>query len=93
MKGTVLTDPIPLDNGKRIELNLLQEGTNQIVYCYSALQFDKSALIKKGDKIDFEGKCVNDLQTGKLASFVFDSFTKDKNQNESPSGGSTQREL
>lgn len=74
MKGIVLTDPIP--NGKRIEFNLFQDDTKQIVYCYSSLKFDKSALMKKGEKIELGGKCVNDQLTGKLVSFVFDGFVK-----------------
>jgi hypothetical protein len=81
MKGTVLTEPILLDKGMRIEFNLLQEDTNEIVYCYSSHQFDKSDLMKKRQKIDLEGKCVNDPNTGKLASFVFDSFKKVKDSN------------
>lgn len=72
MKGTVLTDPIP--NGKRIEFDLFQEDTGQTVWCYSSLQFNKSVLMKKGEKIDLDGKCVNDQATGKLVSFVFDRF-------------------
>lgn len=76
MKGVVLTDPISMDNGKRTEFNLLQDDTKQVVYCYSSLQFDKSTLMKKGDKIELDGKCVTDQSTGKLASFVFDSFVK-----------------
>jgi hypothetical protein len=67
MKGTVLTDPIP--NGNRIEFDLFQEDTRQNVWCYSSQQFDKSILIKKGEKIDLDGKCVNDQSTGKLVSF------------------------
>jgi hypothetical protein len=74
MKGTVLTDPIP--NGKRIEFDLFQEDTGQTVWCYSSHQFDKSILMKKGDKIELDGKYVNDQSTGKLVSFVFDSFIK-----------------
>jgi hypothetical protein len=52
MKGIVLSDPIPLDNGKRIEFHLLQEDTKQIVYCYSSHQFNKSDLMKKGESIE-----------------------------------------
>jgi hypothetical protein len=74
MKGIVLSDPIPLENGQRIEFNLLQEDTKQIVYCYSSHQFDKSALMKKGENIELDGKCVNDPTTDQLVSFVFDSF-------------------
>ncbi len=81
MNGIVLNEPIPLDNGKRIEFNFLQEDTNEIVYCYSSHQFDKSDLMKKGQKIVLEGKCVNDPTTGKLASFVFDSFKRIKDSN------------
>jgi hypothetical protein len=76
MKGTVLSDPIPLDNGKRIEFHLLQEDTKQIVYCYSSNQFNKSDLMKKGENIELDGKGVNDPETDELVSFVFDSFTK-----------------
>lgn len=74
MSGTVLTDPIP--NSNRIEFNLFQESTGQNVWCYSSLQFDKSNLMKKGDKIELDGKCVDDQLTGQLVSFVFDSFVK-----------------
>jgi hypothetical protein len=74
MKGSVLTDPIP--NGNRIEINLFQEDTGQTVWCYSSHQFDKSVLMNKGDKIDLDGRCVNDQSTGKLVNFVFDSFVK-----------------
>lgn len=74
MSGTVLTDPIP--NSNRIEFNLFQESTGQTVWCYSSLQFDNSNLMKKGDKIELDGKCVDDQSTGKLVSFVFDSFVK-----------------
>ena len=71
-----MEDPIPLDNGKRIEFHLLQEDTKQIIYCYSSLQFNKSALMKKGENIELNGKCVNDPETDELVSFVFDSFIK-----------------
>jgi hypothetical protein len=81
MKGIVSTDPVPSDDGKRIEFKLLQEGTDQTVYCYSVIQFDKSNIIKKGDKIDLEGRCVNGPQTGKSASFVFVGFAKNKKSN------------
>ena len=74
MKGTALTDPIP--NGNRIELDLIREDTGQAVWCYSSHQFDKTVLMKKGEKIDLDGKCVNDQSNGKLVSFVFDSFVK-----------------
>ena len=74
MKGTVLTDPTP--NGNRIEFSLFWEDTGQTVWCYSSLLFDKSVLMEKGEKIDLDGKCVNDQSNGELASFVFDRFTK-----------------
>lgn len=74
MKGIVLTDPI--SNGNRIEFDLLHENAKQTVWCYSSLEFDKSVLIKKGEIIGLDGKCVNDQATGKLVSFVFDSFVK-----------------
>jgi hypothetical protein len=74
MKGTVSTDPIP--NGNRIEFGLFQEHTGQTIWCYSSLQFDKSILMKKGEKVDLDGKCVNDQSNGELTSFVFDRFTK-----------------
>lgn len=74
MKGIVLTDPIP--NGNRTEFHLLQDDTKQTVWCYSSLQFDKSVLMKKGDKIDLDGKFVNEPSTNKLVNFVFDSFIK-----------------
>lgn len=74
MKGTVLSEPIP--NGKRIEIDLFQEETAQTVWCYSSHQFDKTVLMKKGDKVDLDGKCVNDQTTGRLVNFVFDGFIK-----------------
>lgn len=73
MKGTVLTDPVP--NGNRIEFQLFHEDTKQKVWCYSSHIFDKSVVMKKGDKIDIDGRCVNDQTSGNLVSFVFDSFT------------------
>jgi hypothetical protein len=79
MKGTVLTDPIPLDNGQRIEFKLLQEGTQQVVHCCSSLQFAQSHLMKRGDTIELEGKCVNQPKTDTLARFVFVSFIKESN--------------
>jgi len=76
MKGTVLSYPVLSDNEKRIAFNLLQEGTYQVVYCHSRLQCDKAKEIKIGDKLDLEGVCVTNPQTGKLDSFVFDSLIK-----------------
>jgi hypothetical protein len=74
MKGIVLTDPIR--NGNRIEFDLFEDGTGQTIWCYSSHQFDKTVLMKKGEKIDLDGKCVNDQSNDKLVSFVFDSFIK-----------------
>jgi hypothetical protein len=74
MKGILLTDPIC--NGNRIEFDLFEDGTSQTVWCYSSHQFDKTVLMKKGDKVDLDGKCVNDQTTGRLVNFVFDGFIK-----------------
>ena len=74
MKGIVLTDPIR--DGNRIKFDLFEEGTSQTIWCYSSHQFDKTVLMEKGEKIDLDGKCVNDQSNGKLVSFVFDSFVK-----------------
>jgi len=79
MKGTVLTDPLPLDHGKRIEFKLLQEGTHQVVHCYSSLQFAQSDLMKRGDTIELDGKCVNPPKSHTEAGFVFVNFIKESN--------------